>query len=148
MANAKQTNNIVISITFPRQGAIKHVSFDINPGSGAKGLRVDKLDPSSKAFCLERAMTRSYPAFMTITFADSLQLPPVELEYYTQHTHAVFCRRLVVCAPKSVSRNPKRIPKKKTLVIEFNDPHSDVWLSWGDDWQPTIAHNYTRDCVS
>jgi hypothetical protein len=70
--------------------ALKQVSFNINPGYD--GVRMELTsNPSGKArYELGRAMTRSFPCFITLVFADkmSLKIRSLKIEYWTQHEQA------------------------------------------------------------
>jgi len=74
---------------------VRDVVFDINPGSNMGGQKMNR--PDGKQFSLERSMARPFPCYMTVTFARDLGLPPIEIQFWTQHTEASYARRLVVC---------------------------------------------------
>jgi hypothetical protein len=81
--------------------ALKHVTFNINPGYGA-GMRIAQSAAAGgkPRYELCRSMTRAFPCFITLVFSDNLsqRLRSLEIHYDTQHTQALFTRRVAIVA--------------------------------------------------
>jgi hypothetical protein len=112
--------------------ALKHVSFNINPGYGA-GVRVAKSAAAggNPRYELCRSMTRAFPCFMTLVFSDKMpqRLRSLEIHYDTQHTQALFTRRVAIAAARHgdavVSCAAKRQQGESVLI----DGRCDVLVS-------------------
>jgi hypothetical protein len=70
--------------------ALKQVFFNINPGYAGVRMELTSSASTKSRYELGRAMTRSFPCFMTLVFADkiSLKIRSLEIEYQTQHETA------------------------------------------------------------
>jgi len=89
--------------------ALKHVTFNINPGYGA-GMRVEQSVAAGgqRRYELCRSMTRAFPCYMTLVFADKMSqlLHTLEIQYETQHTQALFTRRVAIAAAGQGGQDP------------------------------------------
>ena len=116
--------------------AVKCVSFDINPGTPNPGVRLDRPDAGTN-YTLARAMTRPFPCFITVKFAEKLGLPPVEVQHVTQHTVPKFTRRVVICGtPPPLPRHKKPAP----VVVDVTDG-SDAWVTWNTAGAPVVTRH-------
>lgn len=120
-SNTKKPTNSASAMKAPqlcRAGSvISNVHFDINPGTGYKSAMKAKADEEG-VYSLGRAMTRSYPCFITLRFKEELSsLPPLKIEYYTQCSRPLTVQYLIVQVD-SQETVPRRREKEKSIIID------------------------------
>jgi hypothetical protein len=104
--------------------ALKHVSFNINPGYCAS-VRTAQSAAAGRyqRYELCRSMTRSFPCFMMLVFSDNMshRLRSLEIHYDTQHMQALFARRVAIASAghyDAVSSCAAKQQQEESVVID------------------------------
>lgn len=114
-------------------GAVRSVAFDVNPGAAHRVAPLER-----PPFECERSMARPLPCFITVEFAAALRLPPLLLQYYTQHTSERVARRAVIqqqqqllLGPAAARRRAGGGGRPDPVVVDVAD-FADVWVTVGE----------------
>ena len=122
-------------------GAVRSVAFDVNPGAAHRVAPLER-----PPFECERSMARPLPCFITVEFAAALRLPPLLLQYYTQHTSERIARRAVIQPQQQLGPTaPRRRAggRPDPVVVDVTD-FADVWVTVMEEGFAVVEKNIVR----